>query len=96
MDRLLALALQEYEDGLCEGCGQTLRESMDGDLMGEWTTAEPHRCGACTALAAAAEQNKDRDHPNALRYLVGLREGWQARRSAARAERAAASQGDSG
>ena len=93
VDRLLALALQEYEDGLCSGCGQPLRESMDPDLLEEWTSMDPHRCGGCTALAVAADQSKDRDHPGALRYIVGLRQGWEERKArlvAARAERARA------
>lgn len=91
---MTALALQEYEDGLCSGCGQQLHESMDEDLLGEWTTMNPYRCGACTAIARAAEQadKAGREHPGALRYVVGLREGWQRRLAAARAERAAADQ----
>ena len=94
MDRLTALALQQYEDSLCDGCGQVLRESMDGDLLDEWTTAEPYRCGACTAIARAAEQadKVGREHPGALRFIVGLREGWEGRLAAARAKRAASSQ----
>ena len=94
MDRLLALALQTYEDDLCDGCGQSLTESMDPDLADEWATLPPHRCAACTALAAAAERaEKDgTEHPRALRWVIGLREGWQERRSAARAERAAANE----
>lgn len=96
MDRLLALALQEYEDGQCPGCGQPLKDSMDGDLLEEWTTTEPHRCGGCTALARAAARAEEqkREYPSALRYIVGLRAGWEERRArsvAARAERAAAS-----
>jgi hypothetical protein len=50
----------------------------------------PHRCGGCTALAEAAEANKDAKHPGALRYVLGLREGWEKRKAAlvaARAER---------
>ena len=91
VDRITALALQEYEDGLCSGCGQPLKESMDADLLDDWTTMEPHRCGGCTALAVAADRSKDREHPGALRYIIGLREGWQDRKArlvAARAERA--------
>lgn len=63
---------------------------MDPDLLEDWTTMEPHRCGACTALAVAAEQNSKGEHPGALRYVLGLRAGWEerkARLAAARAER---------
>ena len=62
---------------------------MDPDLLHEWTTMAPHRCGGCTALADAAEANKDSKHPGALRYVIGLKEGWEARLAAVRAERAA-------
>jgi hypothetical protein len=97
VDRLLALALQEYEDGICAGCGMPLAQSMDGDLLDEWTTAHPHRCGGCTALAKASEraEKQKREYPGALRYIVGLRAGWEAHKAAsvaARAERAATDQ----
>jgi len=88
----MSLALQAYEDGLCSSCGQPLKEAMDPDLLGEWTTMHPHRCGGCTALAEAAESNKDAKHPAALRYVIGLREGWQERLAAARAKRSAPDQ----
>lgn len=68
---------------------------MDPDLADEWTTVGPFRDYACTAIARAAESAKDSDHPGALRYVVGLREGWEGRRAAsvaARGERAASSQ----
>lgn len=90
VDRLLALALQAHDDARCSGCGQLLSECMDPDLLDEWTTMHPVRCGACTAIARAADDAKDRDHPGALRYVVGLREGWDRRLASARAERAAA------
>lgn len=91
VDRLLALALSLYEDSRCPGCGQALHESMDPDLLDEWTTMHPVRCGACTALGRAAENDADqkREHPGALRRIVGLREGWQARKAERVAEREA-------
>lgn len=91
VDRLLALALAIYEDSICSGCGQSLHESMDPDLLDEWTTMHPVRCGACTALSRAAEQDQEqkREHPGALRRVVGLREGWPERKAAAVAEREA-------
>ena len=48
----------------------------------------PVRDHACTAIGMAAETNKNAAHMGALRYPVGLREGWESRRSAARAESA--------
>lgn len=69
---------------------------MDPDLADEWTTMPAMRDHACTALARAQERDKDREHNGALRYVVGMREGWQDRLAATRAERAAASQDSHG
>lgn len=87
VDRLLALALTEYEARRCSGCGQDLHESMDPDLLDEWDTWPAIRCGSCTALARAAERTKDSDHPQALHHAVGLRHGWEERKAALVAER---------
>ena len=91
VDRLLALGLAIYEESRCSGCGEWLHESMDPDLLDEWTTTIPHRCGACTALARASDDDRDkgRDHPGALRRRVGLRQGWEQRKAQAVAEREA-------
>jgi len=75
-DRLLAMALRLYEDGLCPGCGQQIRYAMDPALAEFWTTMPPVRDHACTALAEAQDGVKDSRHPHALRHVVGLREGW--------------------
>lgn len=89
---MLALSLAIYEATLCGGCGQELHLSMDGDLADEWTTAQPDRCHACTALSRASESINDakRDHPSALKITPGLREGWESRLDATRAERSKA------
>lgn len=91
------LALSIFEDAHCPHCGQLRHEAQDPDLAGEWTTSLPIRDFACTALARADERaHKDkREHPGALRYVVGLRPGAVERKAAlvaARAERAAASE----
>lgn len=87
--------MQAREDGACEGCGQPITVSLDGDLLDEWTTMPPLRCGGCTALHRAAERNeKQFDYPGALRNVVGLREGAMERKAelvAARAAKEAAS-----
>ena len=97
-DRLLALALRIHEDMTCSGCGQPMSDSMDPDLADWWSTMDAVRCHACTALAAAQKRDEGRDHPHALRHILGLRAGWEEAReqaSAARRERAAADeQGD--
>jgi len=35
------------------------------------------RDNAARAIAQAVEQNKNGAHPETLRYVVGLREGWE-------------------
>lgn len=92
----MALALQEYEDQHCDHCGQNLKYAMDPDLADEWTTMAPVRDHACTALAQAAESNRDAKHAQALRYPVGMREGWEQRLAAAKADRVSADQPHNG
>lgn len=88
---MLALGLAIYESRLCSGCGQDLEYAMDPDLADEWSTTDPDRCHACTALERASDRVKDSgaEHAGALRFTPGLRDGWQERRDEARAERAA-------
>lgn len=90
VDRLLALALRAYEDGLCPGCGQQVRYATDPALEDYWTTAFPVRDHACTALSIAQDAAKDSRHPHALRHVVGLSEGWEDALAASRREGAAA------
>ena len=63
---------------------------MDPDLADEWTHLDPVVDHAAMALALAAESNKDAKHPEALRYAIGLREGWEARKAAKAAARQSA------
>lgn len=83
-DRLLALALNLYEDGICSGCGQQVKYAMDPALADYWTTMHPVRDHACTALAVAQDAVKDDKHPHALRHVVGMREGWEQALAASR------------
>lgn len=86
---MLALALAIHEATLCSGCGQELHLSMDPDLADEWTTAQPDRCHACTALSRASDQISESkwDHPRALKITPGMREGWEDRLAETRAAR---------
>lgn len=63
---------------------------MDPALADFWTTMDPVRDHACTALALAQDAVKDERHPHALRHVVGMREGWEdalaARREGAAAD----------
>lgn len=71
------MALRLYEDGLCPGCGQQIAYAMDPALADYWTTMDPVRDHACTALALAQDSVKDERQPHALRHVVGMREGWE-------------------
>lgn len=71
------MALRAYEDGICPGCGQQVRYATDPGLAEFWTTMDPVRDHACTALADAHDAVKDDRHPHALRHVVGMREGWE-------------------
>lgn len=68
-DTLLALALTEYEDGLCPGCGHPLHESTAGDARYE--APPPRRCKACDVIGQRRDVyagNKDVRQPEALRF----------------------------
>lgn len=78
------LALAEYEDGLCPGCGLPLAETtadvIDPDTgkpdpmasMDQYQVTPHSRCYACTALGEA-EQDGQRIQPHALRWRIERR-----------------------
>ena len=71
----MALALQEYEDGLCSGCGSPMDESMDPAAAKAYVAHDPVRCHACTARSAKVRQYADESAVEALRFPVGLKPG---------------------
>lgn len=69
----MALALSEYEAGLCPGCGEPVAECYDADSAGSYTVPAPVRCYSCTALGMKQAEYQDPEHtkvPEALRFLV--------------------------
>ena len=50
IDRTLALALTQYEDGLCAGCGQPRERSWNEDMDGYYEV-HSRTCQACQAVA---------------------------------------------
>lgn len=58
-DRLLVLALRDYEAGICAGCGHHKTESMDPahdgseDSVATYVVGTPWECLACAALGRA-------------------------------------------
>ena len=66
--------------------------ATDPRLADYWTTMDPARNYAHTALLAAQKRDEGREHPEALRYVVGLREGWEEALAARHRNGAAADQ----
>lgn len=81
VDRALALALTLYEDRIDPAHGQRKDLALDPDLADEWTWIDPVRDYAALAMAQAAGTKKDSDHPEAWRYVIGLKQGWEERRA---------------
>ncbi len=82
-DRLLVLALREYEAGLCRGeCGQHKSESMnpayDGspDAVAKYVVGEPWECFACAAIGNARSSFEKAlssgEHANHGQYQWGV------------------------
>lgn len=56
VDRVLALALTEYEDGLCSGCGHPRDRAWNEDMEG-WYTAHRATCQSCQAASLEQDRN---------------------------------------
>lgn len=81
VDRALALALTLYEDRIDPSHGQRKDLALDPDLADEWTWIGPMRDYAALAMARAAEEQKNSDHPESWRWALGMKEGWEERRA---------------
>jgi hypothetical protein len=67
------LALEEYEAGICEGCGHDLAETIPPASEPEdWTVLPPLRCSVCTLLAIEQDGYVEAKtkHVHALRWRV--------------------------
>lgn len=81
-DRLLALALTLHESRIDPSHGQRKDLALDPDLANEWGALDPVRDHAALAMARIADLNAKDDHPHTLRYVIGLKEGWEERKAA--------------
>jgi hypothetical protein len=72
-DRILALALEEYERGICDGCGYPLEETTDPLNEGRYIARQAIRCHACTAQGQGAAVMGEVPHSHALRIPVEFR-----------------------
>ena len=70
-DSVYAMALEDYEAGLCGGCGGDLAETTKPGNQGRYVGKMSAVCHRCVALAVAADNNHP--HPGALSYSVDLK-----------------------
>lgn len=71
-DRELALALDEYEAGLCPGCQQPLDETSDPEHSDAYRPQEPIRCHYCKMQALVSE-TASKQHENTAGLYFPLR-----------------------
>lgn len=73
-DRGLAMALANYEAGLCSGCHAPLSETTAPEAEDGYTAGLAIRCHRCTASQRAAEFYQDSPQPSALMIPVHRRD----------------------
>ena len=71
-DRELALALMDYEAGLCPGCNLSLDETSKSEHQDAYRPEEPIRCHYCTAQALVNESAQDQERAAGLMYPLKL------------------------
>lgn len=69
-DRVLALALEDYERDVCGGCGYLLSDTTDKLNDGRFVARAAILCHACAAHASGAKAASDHEYPHALRIPV--------------------------
>ena len=69
-DRAYALALTEYEDDACPGCGGQLAVTTDPAAEARFLPGPPIRCHRCTAMSQAAAVHNTTYHPHAVLHTV--------------------------
>lgn len=70
--RGMALALAEYEAGLCPRCNHPLAETTDAAHEDRYVAADPIRCHRCTATEQASRRYAESPTPGALLLPVEL------------------------
>lgn len=71
----LFLALAEYEDGCCPGCGGHLQETTAPEAEFLYRDEDPVRCHKCAALSRVKRKwgNLDEVQQDGLLYSAGRR-----------------------
>jgi len=73
-DRDLAVALLDFEAGLCSSCRTPLVETTDAQHEDAYRADPAIRCHRCTAIIRGSEMYRDAPQPGALLIPVHLRE----------------------
>jgi hypothetical protein len=71
-DTSYALALEDYEAGLCPGCNHPLAETSQPDHADAYRPEKPIRCHYCTAQALVAEVAEKDDNTAGLMFPLTL------------------------
>jgi hypothetical protein len=72
VDTTYALALEDYEAGLCPGGDHVLAETSKPEHEDAWRPNPPTRCHYCTARAVVAKADKAQENTAGLYYSFGL------------------------
>lgn len=67
------LALAEYQQSRCPGCGGDLAETTAPGNEGRYRRDLPVQCFRCLEFARAADVYRDEPHPHTLMHQVILR-----------------------
>lgn len=69
-DRDYALALQSWEDGKCDGCGEQLHESTTPEAGRLYRLDDPVICYGCAAVRRDLTEYDDDDRKPALKFRL--------------------------
>lgn len=73
-DRFMAIALQQYEDSLCSGCGLPHSMTRGDDNVGRFECRDDAICHGCeTKESFAADKNRT-TFPGQITYMVDTHE----------------------
>lgn len=69
VDRLMAMALTSYEDGLCPGCGVHHSQARGDENVGRFEVHDDTICHGCEALEALQQDKNRTTYPGQKVYL---------------------------
>lgn len=72
-DRAWALALLQYENSLCGGCGHPLAETTDPTRQDRYKPDGYVQCFRCVALEMACDAHDPKEHPRHRTYRYEIK-----------------------